>query len=194
MNKEKIISNIINSISPTSNKSIAELLNITKFKSITPKQIFIERNTKNEYEYFILTGICRSYLINSDGDDITISFFQDNSILTPHIARTFNNLSNLNFQAITDLEIGLFRADKLVDLMIKNMEIRNFANTVLQNELIQKVEKEIMTASLSAKERLIEFRKQFNSLENKIPHPYIASYLGITNISLSRLRGDLAKE
>ncbi len=193
MNKEKIISNIINSISPTSNKSIAELLNITKFKSITPKQIFIERNTKNEYEYFILTGICRSYLINSDGDDITISFFQDNSILTPHITRTFNNLSNLNFQAITDLEIGLFRADKLVDLMIKNMEIRNFANTVLQNELIQKVEKEIMTASLSAKERLIEFRKQFNSLENKIPHPYIASYLGITNISLSRLRGDLVK-
>ncbi len=76
--------------------------------------------------------------------------------------------------------------------MIENIEIRTFGNLVLQNELKSKVEKEIGLASLSAKERLIEFRKKYKILENFVPHTDIASYLGITNISLSRLRKELS--
>ena len=97
------------------------------------------------------------------------------------------------FQASTDLEIATINASDFQNLMITNSEIRNFANTVLQNELILKVEKEIGLASLSAKERLIKFRERYKILENLIPHTEIASYLGITNISLSRLRRDLMK-
>ena len=105
-----------------------------------------------------------------------------------------NSYSSLNFQALTDLEVGIFKAGGLVELMRENTELRAFANAVLQNELIRKVNKEIFNASFSARERLIEFRKQYKLLENLIPHTYIATYLGITNISLSRLRGELAKE
>ena len=59
-------------------------------------------------------------------------------------------------------------------------------------ELQNKVEKEIEMASLTAKERLINFRNKFQSLENIVPHTTIATYLGITNISLSRLRKELS--
>ena len=55
------------------------------------------------------------------------------------------------------------------------------------------VDKEIGLASLTAKGHLIKFRNQFPMLENFIPHSDIASYLGITNILLSRLRRDLMK-
>ncbi|MEM6343465.1 MAG: hypothetical protein AAF927_06275 [Bacteroidota bacterium] len=61
----------------------------------------------------------------------------------------------------------------------------------MQNELLQKVDKEIGLASLKAKDRLIKFREEYPQLENLIPHPHIASYLGITNISLSRLRKEI---
>jgi hypothetical protein len=88
----------------------------------------------------------------------------------------------------------VFDAYAFVDLMIKNIEIRTFGNTVLKNELLHKVDKEIGLATLSAKERLLAFRKRFWMLENLVPHPHIASYLGITNISLSRLRGELARK
>ena len=79
------------------------------------------------------------------------------------------------------------------ELMINNLEIRRFGNAVLRNELTRKVDKEIGLASLTAKERLLKFREQYPMLENLIPHTDIASYLGITNISLSRLRRDLAR-
>ena len=75
--------------------------------------------------------------------------------------------------------------------MINHIDIREFGNMVLQNELLAKVEKEIGLASLNAKERLILFREKYHFLENLISHADIASYLGITNISLSRLRREL---
>jgi len=193
MDQRKRVLEIINKIYPVSNNSAAKLLDLVHFETISKESLFIKRDTRNEYEYFILSGICRSFLTNHEGEDITISFFNDNSIITPNVARTSNNYSSLNFQALTDLEIGVFSAHELVVLMRTNKELRNFANTVLQNELKQKVNKEVNNACLSAKVRLIEFRKQFKSLENIVPHPHIASYLGITNISLSRLRRDLAK-
>jgi CRP-like cAMP-binding protein len=88
----------------------------------------------------------------------------------------------------------LFDAQAFVNLMIENLEIRAFGNTVLKNELLHKVEKEIGLATLSAKQRLLAFRNHFPMLENVVSHPPIASYLGITPISLSRIRGELAKE
>jgi CRP-like cAMP-binding protein len=99
----------------------------------------------------------------------------------------------LYFQALTEVKIVSIDAVEFEKLMIDNLEIRNFGNTVLRNELIKKVDKEIGLASLTAKERLINFRNHFPMLENVIPHSDIASYLGITNISLSRLRRDLIK-
>ena len=189
----KKVKEIINQIYPISEKSFIEIEKTLQFKTFKKGEIVIKKNRQNEKEYFILSGVCKSYLINPEGDEIMISFFLDNSILTPHPIRTSNNISNLYFQASTDLEIATINASDFQNLMITNSEIRNFANTVLQNELILKVEKEIGLASLSAKERLIKFREQYQILENLIPHTEIASYLGITNISLSRLRRDLMK-
>lgn len=86
-----------------------------------------------------------------------------------------------------------FDSDQFLNLMIQNLEIRNFGNSILLNELIKKTEKEISLGSLSAKDRLINFRNEYSLLENLIPHSIIASYLGITNVSLSRLRKEILK-
>ncbi|WP_027420515.1 Crp/Fnr family transcriptional regulator [Crocinitomix catalasitica] len=188
---KKKVKNIINGIFPISEKSFQEIETLLEFETFENGEIFIQRNKRNEKEYFILSGVCKSYLVNPDGDDITISLFTENSILSPHQTRTPNNISNLYFKALTNLELAWMNAKEFENLMIENIEIRNFANTVLQNELISKVDKEIGLASLTAKERLIEFRNKYRLLENLIPHTDIASYLGITNISLSRLRKDL---
>jgi CRP-like cAMP-binding protein len=185
------VNQIINLIYPISEKAFLEIEKLLEFESFSKGKSFIQRNKPNEKEYFLLKGICKSYLINPDGNEVTISFFTENAILSPHAIRTTKNISNLSFKALTDIDLAFIKAGDFENLMINNIEIRNFANTVLQNELISKVRKEIGLASLSAKERLIEFRKRYRILENHVPHTDIASYLGITNISLSRLRKEL---
>jgi len=179
---------------PLSEKSFAEWKNIFKFVSIDKDEVFIKVGKKNHSEYLVVNGFCRSFLVNPEGEEITISFFQKKYALSPHITRTKDQFSLLNFQALTELELIEFDADLFLALMIENMEIRTFGNTILLNELIKKTEKEIALASLTAKERLVKFRSEYSILENLVAHPIIASYLGITNVSLSRLRGEITKE
>ena len=188
-----VVEEIINNIYPISTNSISEIESNIEYNTIEKGKTFVKRNRRNNKEYFILDGVCRSYLINPEGDDITISFFIQSSIISPFSTRTENQISVLNFQALTELKIATIDSGIFEKLMLENKEIRNFGNTVLRNELKQKISKEIGLASLSAKERLLTFRKDYPNLENRIPHTIIASYLGITNISLSRLRGDMTK-
>ena len=72
--------------------------------------------------------------------------------------------------------------------MIVDLEIRDFGNSVLKIELMAKLQKEIALASLKGKDRLLLLRKNYPNIENLVPHSDIASYSGITTISLSRLR------
>jgi CRP-like cAMP-binding protein len=191
MDKYKTIKDIIIAYTSVSEDSIAALLELVHFETIPKAQTFVKVNQINDYDYFLLSGICRSYIMDPEGEDITLSFFQDQTVLTPNIARSLKGRSTLNFQAISEVEIGAFKALGLVELIREREELRGFANSVLQRELVLKANKELYNASLSAKDRLLLFRKQYTNLENLVPHPYIASYLGITNISLSRLRGSL---
>jgi len=185
------VENIINNVFSISAKSFGEIQKLLEFETYPKGESFVLRDKQNIKEYFVLGGICKSYVINPEGEEITIDFFLENTIVSPHSTRTSGNISSYYIKALTALDLATINASEFERLMIENVEIRNFGNTVLQNELKKKIEKEIGLASLSAKERLIEFREKYKGLENVIPHTDIASYLGITNISLSRLRKDV---
>lgn len=191
---ESILHDCIQQISSLSTDAFRQLLGHIAYKNVPKDEVFIKKGRVDHQEYFLLDGVCRSYLVNPDGEDITISFYQGPAVLSPHTIRTQGGQSLFYFQASTDLVLGYLNADDFLNLMIHQLEIREFGNTVLRNELKRKVDKEIGLASLTARERLLKFRTQFAMLENLIPHPQIASYLGITTISLSRLRGEIARE
>jgi len=182
---------LVNKVSPVSEGSLDLISDLILVEVYEKGDVFIDRGKKNNKEYFVYDGVCRSFLLSPEGDEVTISYFLEGSVLSPNKTRTANQISHLNFQALTKLTVASLNADKFEQLMINHIDIREFGNMVLQYELLAKVEKEIALASLSAKERLILFRKKYHFLENLISHVDIASYLGITNISLSRLRKGL---
>ena len=174
-----------------SNSSLQAIIDLAEQIEYPRGKTFIEEKKRNNNEYFVIDGIVKSYLLSPDGEEITISFFKGGSIISPFTTRTINGISNLNFKTLTEVIVGCMDARKFENLMVENLEIREFGNSVLRNELKSKVEKEIGMASLTAKDRLRKFRETYPQLENLIPHTDIATYLGITNISLSRLRREL---
>jgi len=184
---------IIEEIHPLSAASLELLFQITEFQNVQ-KGCFIKKNEANRSEYFILEGIVRTYVLNPEGAEMSLSFFQENAILSPYKTRTANGLSRVFAQAVTPTQLALIDAEKFFYLQANNQELRTFAVRVLENELIQKTEKEIAMASCTAAERLARFRQQFLGLENRVPHSYIASYLGITHVSFSRLRATIGRK
>jgi CRP-like cAMP-binding protein len=183
------ISPIVNSVASISLKSLNKIEDLVEYIQLEKGESLLKLGDRNNLEYFVIEGICKSFLHNPNGDEITLSFFMSNTIVSPFTTRTISGRAVLNIRALTALEVATIDAEKFENLMIYDPEIRIFGNTVLRNELMQKVQKEIGLASLTAINRLENLRAQFPNLENLIPHSDIASYLGITPISLSRLRG-----
>jgi CRP-like cAMP-binding protein len=156
--------------------------------SVDKGDTFIELGKRNGHEYILQNGIVRSYLLNQAGNEVTLSFFEGPAVLSPVLTRTVAGRSLLNFHALTSCHLAVLEAPAFERLIEEDLQVRAFANDVLRRELLQKVHKEIGLSAHSAAERLDQFRKQYPTFENNVPHPMIASYLGITNVSLSRLR------
>jgi CRP-like cAMP-binding protein len=188
------IKSIINQFYQISSASMEKLLSLLDITQLPGNQTFIQINRKNQNEYIVLKGIVRGFVNTVSGEDITLSFHTDKSIITPFSARTHDHVSTLNFQTLTTTDIAFMNALQFQELRLVDNEIREFAQKVIEKELLNKTKKEIGLATLTAKERLIQFRKDLSGLENSVPHAHIASYLGITTVSLSRLRKELAKQ
>ncbi len=182
------ITAIIHSVSPVSSKSIRKIENLVEYITIKKGESITSVKEKNNFEYFLIEGVCKSFLYNPDGEDVTISFFMSGSIISPSNTRNEEGKSIINIRALTEVQIAAINATEFEKLMIEDLEIRDFGNSALRVELMAKVQKEISLASLKGKDRLLLLRKKYPNIENLVPHSDIASYLGITTISLSRLR------
>ena len=187
-----VIKDITDRVYPLSRQSLELIESELTIEEYNKKELIIESDSWNRKEYFILEGICRSFLINPLFEETTISFYTDNTVVSPNLARTVEGKSLYNLQALTPVRLASISVSVFDQMRIDHEEIRNFGQTVMRNELIKKVDKEMGLAALTASDRLIKFRDTYPMLENLIPHPHIASYLGITNITLSRLRKNLS--
>jgi len=176
--KEKAKKLIYNTF-PILSLSLQDFLNLLTFESIGKDTVFVKCGERDEKEYFLLDGICRFYAPTCGGGEATLAFFIQNSLISPNFIRTANGISNVNIQSLTDIQIASLPASTLNGLMTENPQIMKWGKTVLQNELLQKSEKELSIATLALEERLLYFHKKFPQLESLVPHEYIASYLGI---------------
>lgn len=139
-------------------------------------------------EFILLAGSLASSICDQDGKEVCVDFYVGPCVVTPNIARTRKCLSLVSITATTDALLVRIDSDELSDLMISSEPVRNWANGILREALSGKVDREWCLAALGGAERLTWFRQAFPNYEDIFPHTLIASFLGITPVTLSRLR------
>ncbi len=139
-------------------------------------------------EFILLDGCLTSSICDRDGKEVCVGFYVGPCIVTPNIARTRDGASLVSIAATTDASLARIDSDLLSDLMLTSEPIRNWANAILRDALSRKVDREWCLAALGGAERLSWFRQEFPGYENIFTHALIASFLGITPVTMSRLR------
>lgn len=140
--------------------------------------------------YFIEKGITRSFwLVN--GAEITTSFAAEGSIVFSMDELYYGKISEEYVEALEHVEAYSISINDLRRLFETNLEICNWGRIIHQDEYrrLHRSHKERLT--LPARERYEEFKKQFPDVCRRVNLGYIASYLGITQSTLSRLRGNI---
>lgn len=168
---------------------ISGKLRIKKFEK---NEMILMKGEISTQAYFVLSGLLRSYSIDSKGKTHIIQFAPEQWWLSDRNGMLFNEASEFFIDATEPTEAilipkGYFNeAAKVVPCM------HDLNHTILNNS-IRFMQKRInMLLSATAEERYLNFVKLYPSLTLRVPQWMIASYLGITPESLSRVRKDLA--
>ncbi len=155
---------------------------------VAEKADIVRQEDPHVYEIIVLDGHLISTISDPDGKEVCVGFYAGPSVVTPNIARTRAGRSLVSITATTDAQIARVNSDRLTQLMISSEPIRNWANDALRNALSQKADREWCLAALGGADRLRWFRETYPDYEDIFNHALIASFLGVTPVTLSRLR------
>lgn len=146
-------------------------------------------NQPQPFVYLIVEGLARSYVTDKEGNNIVRNFMLENDFLIGE--SLFSDTSTEAFDALEDIYCLRFKAEELRQVIMKDEQLKSFYIAILESTLRYKMQREYGFQNLDAKARYEVFKKQFGSAEKRIPQNQIASYIGITKESLSRLRKKL---
>ena len=177
-------------ISPEIENKLKEI--IKEKNLVKGEQILTDNSIKKEH-VFVASGCLRSFFKTEDGKEHTIQFAIKNWWISDYITLYTDNKSVVTIESLTHSKV----------LIIDNSKVEKFYQKFPQFETIQRknfekrisaLQKRILSLlALSATEKYNQFIKEYTEFEKIIPNYQIASYLGITPQSLSRIRKERIK-
>ncbi|WP_439558367.1 Crp/Fnr family transcriptional regulator [Dyadobacter sp.] len=161
------------------------------FKQIKKDEYFQEAGKIPREIIFLTEGIMRICYYNNKGDEITKYFMEENHFLVDINSYNQEIPSTEYIQAVTDCSYLFFSKSALRELSLTIIEWDNIVAKITAKGYADKVNKISSMMAEDAKERYLSFLNKFPTLANRIPLSYLASYLGITQSSLSRIRRNI---
>ena len=140
---------------------------------------------------FILDGILRVCYYNNKGEEITKYFIDENNFVVD--LDSFDNKIPASgyVQAVTDCKLIAFTKQNWEEIANTIVGWESIVNKIVKKSLIQKIERRSPLVSEDATTRYLAFIEKYPKLVNRIPLSYLASYLGVTQSSLSRIRKNI---
>ena len=180
--------------SPLSEQEFEDIFIYFKELKLKKNEYFIKEGQICKNVGFIVKGILRVYYINDKGDDITSCFCPVNSLTTSYKSLITKTFSTLNIQALNSVELLIISHDDFNKILISSPAWQHVMRIILQNEYFN-MEKYVSVLSnetaIEKYKRLLEEQPQIIQIA---PIQHIASYLGVTRRTLTRIRGDVAKK
>lgn len=170
---------------PDESKSI--LIDCISEIAFSKGHILLKANRIEKNIYFIKRGIVRAFAPLED-QDVTFWFGEEGETILSMKSYVENRKGYENIELLEDCELYELKIENLNNLYFKDIHIANWGRKLAEKELLKIESRMISSELLPAKERYEELIRNFPILVQRVPLKHIASYLGITQVSLSRIR------
>ena len=190
---QNLINKIKNSIS-LSTEAEKYIYSIAEEKLFSKGEVLIRSGQTVNMTFFVIQGSLRSFCVDKEGKDHTLQFAIKDWWISDFIAMYNHEPASLTVECITDSTVIEFNAQKLAQIYLQFPEFEPFQRKNLERHLVSLHKRILNQLQLTALERYNLFLKQYPNIEQHVSNYHIASYLGITKQSLSRLRAEKAKK
>jgi len=190
---EELIQKIKSSIE-LSSEAEKYLRSISKVKTVAKGEMLIREGHSVNKIYFVKEGCLRSYCTDKKGKDHTLQFGVENWWISDYIAIHNNELGTLTVECLKESKVIEFNAEKLNGVLDLYPEYEPFQRKLLERHVVSLHKRILNQLQLTAAERYDLFLEQYPNIEQYTRNYHIASYLGITQESLSRIRVEKSKQ
>ena len=164
------------------------LLPFLEMRKLKKQQYFFPEGKVANEVGFVLEGMLRHFY-TKDGEEKTTYFYFENHFVSSYISCITKQPSQLTIEALSDCTIIVFPYDELSALFEKSITWQKFGRLMAEYLALGLEERMVGLLILSPEERYLELIKgNKTKIIERIPQHYIANYLGITPVSMSRIR------
>lgn len=141
-----------------------------------------------KYHNFIVSGFMRNFHWNQQGEPVTVDLNEGSRFFTSYFHFMNRTVSPENIQCLTDCELLRISRDDVDIAASQGITQKDYTVQILNKRLEANKQRAFDMANLTADERYRKFVQENPTIIRNVPLTYIASYLGITQRHMSRLR------
>ncbi len=184
----------ISQIFPFEKDELDEILKLIKFKKIPSEKVLLWEGDIASKLFIIMKGCLRTYLIKADGTEITAQFFIENQMVSSFESAFTKMPSRYYIETVENSTLGIVQIDHLKKFLTESPLKKDFFINFLITRLVHYMNHNASFILDKPEERYLNLIKTNPDLVSRLPKQYIASYLGITPVSLSRIRTRIKKQ
>lgn len=190
MNKLK---KFLQTLTPISDKEFEDSKSCFSEVHLKKGDFFVQQGKTCRQIAFINSGTLRTFYINDEAEEITSCFCTKNSLTTSYKSFILQEPSLLSIQALEDTELLVIDYDRLQKLYSTSMAWQNIGRQVAEREYFVMEQYASVLNNESAKEKYLRLLNEQPDVLQKASVENIATYLGVTRRTLSRIRQEIAK-
>lgn len=170
--------------------AVQELSQAAQIVHIKKNSLLIESGEIQTQIPILLSGVFRGFLLDADGKDITDCFvYRSGEVVMG--CNPLGKPSQINLESMSDCEIVTIPISTVLPMMDLSLELLRIYNRYLVEALERHWEGKMLMHRYSAMQRYQWFLKNYPGLIDTVSNKHIASFLGMTPVTLSRLRRQL---
>jgi CRP-like cAMP-binding protein len=189
--EQKSLLSFLRSITDIPDTEFDRVLGIFRVSKLQKGQFLISAGEVPTTLAFLVSGILRLYYISDSGFEFTKSFCVEGEMAAAYTALLSNEPSKLFIQALEDSELLTTNYEEYKAATTASPCWQRVNQSIAEQLFMKKEKRESSLLLDSAQTRYMNFRDEYPGLENRISQRLIASYLGITPVTLSRIRARL---
>jgi len=169
------------------------LYSISTNKTFAKGEILIRQGQRVKNIYFVTDGCLRSYCYDKNGKEHTLQFAIKKWWISDYIAIHSDESAKLTVECLKESKVIEFKAKDLELMLTLFPDFERFQRKILERHVVSLNKRILNQLQLTASERYDLFVEKYPAIEQYTHNYHIASYLGVTQESLSRIRVEKAK-
>jgi CRP-like cAMP-binding protein len=167
---------------------------VSIIKKLRKRQYLSQEGDVWRYNAFVCKGFIRSYFVDEKGIEHIMNFAPENYWTGDRASLTTGLPSKYNIDAIEDSDVLLINKENFEMICKAIPAFNDLVNAILQKSFVVSQERIHANITYTAQEKYNNFITKFPSIANRVPQHMIASYLGISAETLSRVRKQPTKK